>query len=44
MVKGLDYTEKGIKDYESRLNMQREKWLVKTAKDMGYQLSVNQLV
>jgi transposase len=44
MVKGLDYTEKGIKDYEARVNMQRERWLMKTAKDMGYQLSVNQLV
>ena len=44
MVKGLDYTEKGIKDYESRVNMQRERWLVKTAEDMGYQLVVNQVV
>ncbi len=44
MVKGLDYTERGIKDYEARVNMQRERWLVKTAKDMGYQLTVNQVV
>lgn len=44
MVKGLDYTERGIKDYEARVNMQRERWLVKTAKDMGYQLTVNQMV
>ena len=43
-VKGLDYTERGIKDYEARVNMQRERWLVKTAKDMGYQLTVNQVV
>lgn len=44
MVKGLDYTERGIKDYEERVKMQREKWLLKTANDMGYQLTVNQLV
>jgi len=44
MVKGLDYTERGIKDYEERVNMQRERWLLKTAKDMGYQLTVNQVV
>lgn len=44
MVKGLYYTEKGIKDYEEKISMQREKWLTKTAKDMGYQLIVNQVV
>lgn len=44
MVKGLDYTEKGIRDYEEKVNMQRERWLMKTAKEMGYQLIGNQIV
>jgi transposase len=44
MVKGLDYTEKGIKDYEEKINMQRERWLAKAAKEMGYQIVVNQQV
>ena len=38
MVKGLDYTEKGIKAYEEKMKMQHEKWLTKTAKNLGYQL------
>ena len=39
MVKGLDYTEKGIKDYEEKLRLQKEKWLQKAAKEMGYNLT-----
>jgi transposase len=38
MVKGLDYTEKGIKAYEDKMKMQQERWLSKTAKNLGYQL------
>ncbi|MEM6841653.1 MAG: hypothetical protein AAF632_05475 [Bacteroidota bacterium] len=38
MVKGLDYTEKGIKDYEEKMKLHKERWLQKTAKDLGYQL------
>lgn len=44
MANGLDYAEKGIKDYETKVSMQREKWLLKTAQDMGYQLVLNQQV
>lgn len=44
MVKGLDYTEKGIKAYEEKMKLQKEKWLQKTAKEMGMQLSHNQSV
>ena len=44
MVKGLDYTEKGIKDYEQKVNLQKERWLSKAAKEMGYQLVANQHV
>lgn len=44
MVKGLDYTEKGIKNYEEKVNLQKEKWLMKAANEMGYQLTVNQQV
>ncbi|WMJ73242.1 IS110 family transposase [Cytophagaceae bacterium ABcell3] len=40
MVKGLDYTERGIKKYEELMKIQREKWLMKTAKNLGYQLTV----
>ena len=39
MVKGLEYTERGIKDYEERVIMQKEKWLQKAAKKLGYQLN-----
>ncbi|UII20702.1 IS110 family transposase [Fulvivirga ligni] len=38
MVKGLDYTEKGIKAYEEKMQLHREKWLIKTAKELGYEL------
>lgn len=44
MVKGLDYTENGIKAYEEKVLLQREKWLAKTAKDLGYQLIHNQVI
>lgn len=44
MVNGLEYTEKGIKDYEEKLLLQKEKWLSKTANEMGYQLTANQIV
>lgn len=44
MVKGLAYTEKGIKDYEEKLNLQKEKWLLKTANEMGYKLTEYQQV
>ncbi len=44
IVKGLDYTERGIKAYEERMRSQREKWLSKAAKEMGYQLIVNEVV
>lgn len=39
MVKGMDYTEKGIKNYEEKMRNQSEKWLRKKAKEMGYQLT-----
>ena len=35
MVKGLDYTEKGIKAYEEKVALQKERWLMKTLKEMG---------
>ncbi|MDD7884710.1 IS110 family transposase [Flavivirga sp. 57AJ16] len=38
MVKGLDYTEKGIKAYEEKVKLNKEKWLRKTAKNLGYQI------
>ncbi|WP_215226868.1 transposase, partial [Echinicola shivajiensis] len=38
MVKGLDYTEKGIKAYEEKMQLHRERWLQKTAKELGYEL------
>ncbi len=33
-MKGLEFVEKGIKDYEDRINLQKEKWLMKAAKDL----------
>jgi hypothetical protein len=44
MVKGLDYTEKGIKNYEEKMNLQKEKWLLRAANEMGYQLTACQHV
>jgi transposase len=41
MVKGLDYTEKGIKAYGEKMKLQKERWLQKTANDLGYQLIDN---
>lgn len=40
MVKGLDYTEKGIKDYEEKMKLQKEKWFTKTAIELGYELQI----
>ena len=42
MVKGLDYTEYGIKAYEEKMLLQKEKWLIRTANELGMQLSYNQ--
>jgi len=42
MVKGLDYTERGIKAYEEKMKLNQERWLSKTAKNLGYQLIINQ--
>ena len=42
MVKGLDYTEQGIKAYEEKMQLQREKWLHKTANELGYEIAVRQ--
>ena len=39
MVKGLEYTENGILAYEEKVKLQKEKWLQKTASQMGYQLT-----
>lgn len=39
MMKGLAYTEKGIKDYEEKLALKKEMWLMKTIKEMGLEVS-----
>jgi hypothetical protein len=41
MVKGLDYTENGIKAYEEKMRLQKERWLQRTATEMGMQLIQN---
>ena len=38
MVNGKEYVEKGIKAYEERMKLQKERWLQKNAQDLGYQL------
>lgn len=38
LVKGMDYVEKGIKTYEEKLKMQKERWLEKAAGELGFQL------
>jgi len=42
MVKGLDYTEHGIKAYEEKMQLQKEKWVRKAANELGYQLAMRQ--
>lgn len=39
MVKGKDYVEKGIEDYEKKVALQTDKWLRKKAKELGYGLT-----
>lgn len=41
MVKGLEYTGKGIRDYEQKMRLQKEKWLSKTANELGYLITAN---
>lgn len=42
MVKGVDYVEKGIKDYEGRLLAQKQRSLFRLAKELNMQLSYNE--
>lgn len=37
----LDYTENGIKAYEEKMRLQKERWLQKTATNFGMQLIYN---
>ncbi len=38
-VKGLDYVEKGIKDYEQKIILHKQKSVMKMAKEMGMEVS-----
>ena len=40
MVKGLEYTERGIVAYEEKMKLNKERYLQKAAKEFGYQLTV----
>lgn len=42
MVKGLDYTEQGIQAYEEKMRLQKQKWLKKTANELGLQVVESQ--
>lgn len=42
MVKGVDYVEKGIKDYEEQLKAQKQRSLFRLAKEFNMQLSYNE--
>jgi len=42
MVKGLDYVEQGIEAYHEKMKLHKEKWLVKNANELGYQLIHNE--
>ena len=37
IIHGVAYTEQGIKAYEEQMKMDKERWLVKNAKELGYQ-------
>lgn len=38
IVKGSEYIENGVQQYEEKLRKQRESWLIKNAKSLGYSL------
>jgi transposase len=40
-VRGLDYIEKGIKDYEEKINLNKERSVRKMAKELGMVISYN---
>lgn len=42
MVKGIDYVEKGIKQYEEQLKAQKQRSLFRLAKEFNMQLSYNE--
>ena len=42
MVNGGEYVEKGIAQYQKQMQDNKEKWLRKSAKELGYQLIYNQ--
>jgi transposase len=37
-VKGLEFVENGINKYEEKVKLQKEKWLFKNAKSLGYEI------
>jgi transposase len=43
MVKGNDYVEKGVADYEEKLKIQRQKYLKKLAVELNFELVENTL-
>ncbi len=44
MVKGLEYTENGIKFYEEKMKLQKERWLQKTVHELGYELVLKPVI
>lgn len=42
MVKGSDYAERGIEAYEEKIQIQKERWIQKTAHKLGYSLTPRQ--
>jgi hypothetical protein len=41
MVKGMSFVEEGIKKYEERLLLQKQKSLVRLAKELNFQVAQN---
>lgn len=38
MINGGEFVEKGIKQYQEQMQMQKEKWLMKSAKELGHDI------
>jgi hypothetical protein len=43
-TKGLEYVEKGIQEYEEKLVEQKQRNILKAARNIGLELSVKQIV
>jgi len=44
MVKGMDYVEQGVKAYNEKMRLHKEKWLLKNARELGYEIIAHESI